>query len=153
MRQVTLCYLLRDDEILLGMKKRGFGAGRYNGFGGKPEDGESLEAAAVREFREESGVIIDERDLRKVGEIAFSFPAKPEWDQVVHIYFATEWSGEPRETAEMKPVWCKLAELDYEKMWEVDRHWLPHTIEGRFVKGRAVYSAEQQLVEHNLRIS
>jgi 8-oxo-dGTP pyrophosphatase MutT (NUDIX family) len=35
-------------EILLGMKKRGFGAGKWNGFGGKLEENESNEAAAKR---------------------------------------------------------------------------------------------------------
>ncbi|CAN0505072.1 unnamed protein product, partial [Ectocarpus sp. 12 AP-2014] len=33
-------------EILLGMKKRGFGEGKWNGFGGKVESGESVEEAA-----------------------------------------------------------------------------------------------------------
>jgi 8-oxo-dGTP pyrophosphatase MutT (NUDIX family) len=35
-------------EILLGMKKRGFGVDKWDGFGGKIEDGESNEIAAKR---------------------------------------------------------------------------------------------------------
>lgn len=32
--------------VLLGMKKRGFGAGKWNGFGGKVQPGETIEEAA-----------------------------------------------------------------------------------------------------------
>ena len=37
------------------MKKRGFGANRWNGYGGKTNEGESLEDAAIRELEEETG--------------------------------------------------------------------------------------------------
>ncbi|HEU5121620.1 MAG TPA: NUDIX domain-containing protein, partial [Candidatus Saccharimonadales bacterium] len=49
----TLLFLKKDNRILLAMKKRGFGAGRYNGIGGKIEAGESVEAALIRECQEE----------------------------------------------------------------------------------------------------
>jgi hypothetical protein len=35
---LTLCVPINDGKVLLGMKKRGFGAGRWNGFGGKMEE-------------------------------------------------------------------------------------------------------------------
>ena len=47
----TLCFTFKDSswkQVLLGMKKRGFGAGRYNGFGGKVEPGETVKEAAIR---------------------------------------------------------------------------------------------------------
>lgn len=43
---LTLCMVIRDSELLLGMKKRGFGVGRWNGFGGKVEMGEDIVDAA-----------------------------------------------------------------------------------------------------------
>lgn len=46
------------DQILLGMKKRGFGMGKWNGFGGKVEPGETIEEGALREMAEESGVCV-----------------------------------------------------------------------------------------------
>ena len=45
---LTLAFLRRSGEILLGFKKRGFGAGRWNGFGGKVEPGETIEQGARR---------------------------------------------------------------------------------------------------------
>ena len=54
--QTTLLFLLKENQILLGMKKRGFGAGKYNGIGGKLEPDETVEQAMVRETQEEIGV-------------------------------------------------------------------------------------------------
>ena len=45
---VTLLFVLRPGHVLLGMKKRGFGEGRWNGFGGKVEEDETIEEAAIR---------------------------------------------------------------------------------------------------------
>ena len=39
---LTLCIIYHHHKILLGMKKRGLGIGRWNGFGGHLEDGESI---------------------------------------------------------------------------------------------------------------
>ena len=81
MRQDTLVFLVNDDtqELLLAMKKRGFGVGKLNGVGGKVQAGETIEAAAVREAQEEALVRIQEKDLVKVAELAFHFKDKPEW--------------------------------------------------------------------------
>lgn len=39
----TLMFLANSEgKLLLGMKKRGFGSGKYNGFGGKVEKGETV---------------------------------------------------------------------------------------------------------------
>ena len=34
-KHLTLVFLRDGSKVLLGMKKRGFGAGKWNGFGGK----------------------------------------------------------------------------------------------------------------------
>ena len=81
MRQTTLCLLVKEQEILLAMKKRGFGAGKWNGYGGKPEPGEDLASAAVRETAEEIGVQINRQDLIKLGRMEFYFTNNPDWDQ------------------------------------------------------------------------
>ena len=55
---LSLLYLRRDNEILLAMKKRGFGEGRWNGVGGKVEAGESIEQAMICEAQEEISVTL-----------------------------------------------------------------------------------------------
>jgi len=55
---MTLVYIRNEDKVLLGMKKRGFGEGKWNGFGGKVEPNESILQGAIREVQEECGVDI-----------------------------------------------------------------------------------------------
>ena len=42
----TLVLVIEGDRILLGLKKRGFGVGWWNGFGGKINHNETIEDAA-----------------------------------------------------------------------------------------------------------
>ncbi len=58
------------------MKKRGFGEGRWNGFGGKVNEGEGVEEAAKRELEEEVGVIVNE--IEHMGVLDFEWKGKPE---------------------------------------------------------------------------
>ncbi|HEY5036239.1 MAG TPA: NUDIX domain-containing protein, partial [Chthoniobacterales bacterium] len=48
-QRANLCFIVRGDEVLLIRKKRGFGAGKINGPGGKVEPGETALGAALRE--------------------------------------------------------------------------------------------------------
>ena len=43
-----LVMAMKNNQILLGYKKRGFGKGKWNGFGGKVEKGETPQEAAIR---------------------------------------------------------------------------------------------------------
>ncbi len=145
MRQATLVLLLKGDppaEILLGLKKAGFAVGKWNGFGGKLEPGESPVDAAARELYEEVSIRVDKFDLAPAANLDFVFPNSPEWDQVVHVFVATLWKGEPVESVEMLPRWFKTAELPWEQMWQDDRHWLPLVLAGKRVRGRFVFAAD-----------
>lgn len=140
MRQSTLCLLVRDDEILLAMKKRGFGAGKWNGYGGKPLDGENIEQTALREMQEEIGVTVESADLTKVACLEFYFKTKKEWDQEVNIFVAKKWTGKPVETEEMKPQWFKFKEIPYDQMWPDDKYWLPKVLAGQKLEGEFYFN-------------
>ena len=45
---LTLALVRQGEFILLGLKKKGFGEGKWNGFGGKVEHGETICQAAIR---------------------------------------------------------------------------------------------------------
>lgn len=141
MRNVTLCFLFKDNQILLAMKKRGFGANRWNGFGGKPEGKDrTIEDTAIRELGEESGGLrVKLEAIKKVSEIEFFFTQKPEWDQCVHTFFVHEWEGEPQETEEMRPQWFDLGTIPYGEMWPEDKLWLPRVILGEKIKGKIYF--------------
>lgn len=132
-KQATLLFLIKDNGILLAMKKRGFGAGRWNGVGGKPEANETMEAAAVRECQEEIGVTPQE--FKQVAELDFYFPEyKSNLDVHVVVYLCTQWQGEPVETEEMKPQWYNNDAIPYDSMWEDDKDWLPQVLAGKYVE-------------------
>ena len=99
---LTLCIPIKDDKVILGMKKRGFGVGRWNGFGGKIEQGETIEQGAMRELTEEAG--INDGVLQKMGVLEFSFQ-NDEKILEVHIFKLTDFNQEPVESEEMKPEW------------------------------------------------
>jgi len=150
MRDATLCLLVQGNppaEILLGLKKTGFGAGKYNGFGGKIEAGETVTMAAVRELEEEIGVQVLESDLRPVGHFTFLFPARPEWNQVVHVFLATAWEGVPAESVEMKPAWFALDDIPLEQMWQDDRYWLPRILAGERIRARFTFQEDNETVD------
>jgi len=136
MRQDTLVFLVNDDtqELLLAMKKRGFGVGKLNGVGGKVQAGEPIEAAAVREAQEEVLVRIQEKDLVKVAELTFHFKDKPEWSINCHVFFTRTWEGEPAESEEMAPEWFDISNLPFDRMWIDDKYWLPMVLRGDYVQ-------------------
>ena len=130
---MTLCIVQQGDKILLGMKKRGFGAGRWNGFGGKLNVDETVEQAARREMKEEAGIELT--DLEKVGVIDFEFQGKPGILEV-NIFRSTDFSGEPVEGEEMKPQWFGLDQIPFAQMWPDDIYWFPLFLAGKKFTGR-----------------
>ena len=144
----TLCFILKEDTILLGMKiKIAQGHGNYNGFGGGVEPGESPEEAAIRELTEESGLTAELQDLEHKATIEFYFPFRPEWNQRVRVYFLRSWQGEPRETEEMKPEWFPLGAMPYNKMWDSDRRWLPLLLDGKRIKASFTWKEDNKTVD------
>ncbi len=134
MKVLTLVYLLKEDLICLALKKRGFGEGNWNGYGGKVEEDETLEEAATREVKEESGVTVKTGDLEEVARVEFFFEDGKHL--LVHTYFARTWQGEPVETEEMRPEWYAFDAIPYDRMWADDIHWLPRALAGEKLLGK-----------------
>ena len=132
MKDTTIVFLLRenpetaDREILLAMKKRGSGEGKWNGVGGKLEEGESWEEGMIRETQEE--IFVTPIKYLEIGDLRFT---KAE----VHskVYLVYEWDGEPTESEEMRPQWFNENEIPYDEMWENDATWLPKILAGNYV--------------------
>jgi len=144
----TVCIVQREGAVLLGRKKRGFGAGLWNGFGGKVEAGETPEEAVVRETQEEAGIRVN--GLRKRGIITFTFEGKTE-PMEVHFWSTSEFAGEPSETEEMSPRWFPVGALPYDDMFADDRHWFPLLLAGKDFGGRAHFKDEYTIISHDIR--
>jgi len=152
MKETTLCLLIKEDRILLAMKKRGFGIGRWNGAGGKFDPGKgdkSILDTAIRETKEEIGVEI--KNPEKVGLFHFKFANKEEWNQDVSLFVANEWLGEPTESEEMAPKWFSFNEIPYENMWPDDIHWLPHILQGKKVEANFLFGEADKILDYNIK--
>ena len=145
----TVLYLRRGSELLIAMKKRGHGAGLYNGVGGKVEAGETIRQAAVRECQEEIGVT--PKNIRLRGRLDFTGGGDPDIHYFMHIYECREWEGEPRETEEMRPEWCRIDQLHGKKMWPGDDVWLPYFVAGKSFEG-TINCSTTKLLSHDIRV-
>ena len=144
---LTLCVVHKNNRVLLGLKKRGFGMGRWNGFGGKIENGETIEDAAKRELLEEAGIVVE--NLEQFGTLEFSWEGKPEILEV-HIFKALDFKGEPAESEEMKPQWFDVSEIPFDKMWPDDKYWFPLFLADKKFNGKFLFGENDVVLEHNL---
>lgn len=119
--------------MLLGLKKAGFGTGKWVGLGGHIEEGEKPERAAVREVDEESGLLVPADSLQHMASIEFRFPARPEWDQTAEVFVTSVYQGEALESDEVAPRWFGERELPLSKMWDDAKYWLPLVLAGQHV--------------------
>ncbi|MFM2171764.1 MAG: hypothetical protein RI957_1993 [Verrucomicrobiota bacterium] len=134
----TLLFVIRDGKILLIEKKRGIGAGKVNGPGGKIDPGETPMECAIRETMEE--LHVKARNVRKRGELCFAMSDIP--DIHCHVFVADDIEGEPTETDEAIPLWTSLEAIPYDRMWADDIYWLPQMIAGQSFLGRFLFEGE-----------
>jgi 8-oxo-dGTP diphosphatase len=139
--RANLCFILKDGRVLLIRKKRGLGAGKVNGPGGKIEPGESALESAIREVQEEIGVTplaIEDR-----GVLHFQFADG--YSLECAVFVAKDLEGEPVETAEAAPFWVPVGAVPYDEMWADDRHWLPEVLAGRSFHGWFEFDGDTML--------
>lgn len=136
-----LLFVIRDNQILLIRKKRGLGAGKINGPGGRIEPGESARDAAIRETREELGIEAHDPELR--GELHFQF--LDGYSLHCAVFVSSGCTGTAIETDEAIPLWTPLNAIPYHEMWADDQHWLPGTIEGKHFRAWFTFDNDQML--------
>jgi 8-oxo-dGTP diphosphatase len=140
-QRATLLFVIMRGRVLLIRKKRGLGAGKINGPGGRIEPGESPEACAIRETKEELGIIAV--CVSRRGELSFQFTDG--FSIHAEVFTAPSFNGEPSETAEAIPLWFPVGELPYAEMWEDDAIWLPLLLAGKCFFGRFVFDGDSML--------
>jgi 8-oxo-dGTP diphosphatase len=144
--RTCLCLIRRTTaagpEVLLGLKKTGFGTGKWVGLGGHVEEGEKPDVAAAREVEEESSLIVSADALEHVASIEFRFPWRPSWDQTAEVYLATSYQGELAESDEITPRWYREDALPLDGMWDDARYWLPRVLAGKHVAATITFAED-----------
>lgn len=151
-RRVVLCFLFRSgagrQEVLLGLKRKGFGTGRVVALGGKIDGAETALDAAVREVREESGIVLAPAEVRDAGHITWSFPSRPAWNMAATLFTADAQHSRPVACDEIEPCWYPADDLPWPAMWQDAPHWIPTLLDGRRVDARIVMAGDNEAVAH-----
>jgi mutator protein MutT len=145
----TLVFLVRDNQILLAMKKRGFGAGHWNGVGGKVDPDETIEQAMIRECQEEISVTPTTYHQAALNIFHEFYKGEPH-AITVHTYLCSEWTGEPEESEEMAPKWFAVSDIPYDQMWPDDEYWLPPVLDGKLVRTTFRYNNTDAMESHEI---
>lgn len=139
--RATILFVVRGGEVLLIRKKRGLGAGKINGPGGRIDGAETPLEAAVREVQEE--LCVTPRGVTFHGLLRFQFVDG--YSLLVHVFRAADCDDVARETDEAIPLWCPIDAVPYDAMWQDDHYWLPHLLAGRTFEGAFVFDGDRML--------
>jgi 8-oxo-dGTP diphosphatase len=145
----TLCYVRRDGKTLMihrVKKANDIHQGKWNGLGGKLEPGETPEECAVREIREESGLIVT--GLVFKGMIIFpGFADEQDW--YTFLFVADAFDGELIDSPEGNLAWIDDGELLDLELWAGDRVFLPWLDRPGFFSGKFIYE-DGVFIEHQV---
>ncbi len=151
---MTVSYIVRNDKILLGLKKPKpnkniwVGENYWNGFGGNIELGEILEQTSVRETEEESGLEILTQE--KCGMILVTYESKPV-EIELHFFLVTDSAGVlKKETLEMLPKWHGIDAIPYQQMWANDEYTLPKFLAGKKCIGQFHLNDQKKIIKYIL---
>jgi 8-oxo-dGTP diphosphatase len=140
-QRATLLFVIRGEQILLIRKKRGLGAGKINGPGGRIGPGETPLEGAIREVQEE--LCVTPIGVSCCGELRFQFLDGLSLHG--YVFTATDCDGDPRETKEATPLWTPIDAIPYDEMWADDRLWVPLMLAGTRFEGRFLFDGDRML--------
>lgn len=142
MKLATLCYVLDKNKNTTLMihrvkKENDYHRGKWNGLGGKFESGESPEECAIREIREESGLIVKSVTLK--GFITFPMFDEIE-DWYVFLFTAEDFTGRLIDSKEGNLKWIANEELTNINLWEGDKYFIPWLFSDKFFSAKFIYN-------------
>lgn len=139
MKLATLCYVQQDNKTLMlyrNKKENDYHEGKWNGLGGKFEQGETPEECAVREVYEESGLLVKDPLLK--GFITFPmFDGKDDW--YVFLFVFDGYEGELIDSPEGKLEWIPNDKLTDLNLWKGDIVFIPWLFEDKFFSAKFNY--------------
>ena len=150
--KTTTLVLIMDEaqrRILLGMKKRGFGAGWWNGFGGKVQPDETIEECAKRETQEECGLVVT--SMYQIGRMSFEFVDDPVLLDV-HVFYCDAYTGNFAESEEMLPRWFAYDNVPYTEMWPDDVLWYPYLFKKQKFKANFLFQGHTEILKHSVEV-
>lgn len=149
MKKHVVLFIVDGSKILLAMKKRGFGKGKWNGAGGKVEPGETFTEAAIRECQEE--ICVTPMNPEPMADIIFEeYHDGQKYELDVRAFISRKWKGVPGETEEMAPKWFNINNLPYKEMWDDDPYWLPQVLAGQKLKCKFTLDRQDKVIKKQI---
>jgi 8-oxo-dGTP diphosphatase len=122
----TLVYTLHNDQVLLMHRRKQPNLGQWTAPGGKIELNESPAECAVRELREETGLVVQGRPTLRV--IATETSPIPDWQWLMFIYLVTEFSGQLGHCPEGDLAWVPVVEVPGLPIPQADAIFFPFVV-------------------------
>jgi len=139
MKLATLCYVMKDDKTLMlyrNKKENDYHEGKWNGLGGKLEQGETPEECAIREVYEESGLRVSEPEMK--GLITFPmFDGINDW--YVWVFVFKKFEGEQIDSPEGTLEWIDNRKLTELNLWDGDKIFIPWLFEDKCFSAKFIY--------------
>lgn len=128
MKNVTLCYIEKDEKYLMlhrTKKENDLNKDKWIGVGGKFEDKESPEECAIREVKEETGLTLNSCKLRCI--VTF---VSNEWEtEYMYVFTSNDFTGELTECSEGELEWIDKEKVRDLPTWEGDKIFLDRVLE------------------------
>ena len=139
MKLATLCYVMHKGKTLMlyrNKKENDYHEGKWNGLGGKFEQGETPEECAVREVFEEAGLKVSNPEMK--GLITFPmFDGKDDW--YVWVFVFNNFEGELIDSPEGELEWIPNERLTKLNLWDGDKHFIPWLFEEKCFSAKFIY--------------
>ena len=139
MKLATLCYVRKNGKTLMihrVKKENDYHQGKWNGIGGKFDQGETPEECVIREVEEETGLKI--KSPRLHGLLTFPmFDGIDDW--YVFVYTVDEFEGKLIDSSEGNLAWIPNDELTNLNLWDGDKYFLPWLFENKFFSAKFIY--------------
>ena len=151
MKLATLCYVIdrkKKQTLMLHRvkKENDMHEGKWNGLGGKLENGETPEECVIREVKEESGLTI--KNPRMHGFITFPlFDGTNDW--YVFLFTADNYSGKLIDSREGNLEWIPNKKVSSLNLWEGDKIFLDWLYQEKFFSAKFVYK-KGKLISHSV---
>ncbi|NIO44585.1 MAG: NUDIX domain-containing protein [Candidatus Aenigmarchaeota archaeon] len=146
----VLCYLIKDNKVLLQKKSKGlFGGGKWNGPGGKINKTENPHECAKREILEEVGVKVS--NFEKCGLLKFF--RENELFIINHVFLTKKFEGNPKSGKEGVVNWFNFDELPLKEMWPDDKVWMPLMLQEKKFEGDFYFDNDyKKLIDHKINV-
>jgi 8-oxo-dGTP diphosphatase len=118
----AICYIISEDRALMIDRIKEPFKGYFAAPGGKREEGEDIESCIKREIFEETGLRINDPELKVV--TTETGPENYNW--ILFIYVCRNFTGQVKESDEGKLVWVNIGDLMNERFSQIHKDILPY---------------------------